>query len=259
MKIGLYGVGMVGSQVKNWFESQGYEVISYDKDKSIGSPKEVNEADIIFICVPTPYSEGKEYDLSIINEVIEGIPNGKTVVIKSTVNPGTTDAYQEKYPNKVFMFNPEFLTEMTAEEDFRKPDMQILGVPYQGYEQASKILMMLPKATVMRIVSPIDAEWIKKIRNAFYSVKVTFFNQIYDIMEKSGGDYETVRSVIVNDPNIGNSHSFIFHKGYRGFGGKCLPKDTYSLIDFARRLGVEPELLAVTRKINEKLNVGTKN
>jgi len=247
---------MVGTQVKEWFESQNIEVLAYDKGKEIGSFETACEADIIFVCVPTPYSEGKEYDTSILNEVIEKIPNNKLVVIKSTVNPGTTDEYQEKYPKKIFMFNPEFLTEMTAKEDFFKPDMQVLGVPHQGYELASKIIMMLPKAPIIRIVSPIDAEWIKKIRNAFYSIKVIFFNEIYDIMQKSGGDYETVRSVVTHDPKIGNSHSIVFHKGYRGYGGKCLPKDTYSLIDFARKNGIEPELLAISRKINERLNNG---
>jgi UDPglucose 6-dehydrogenase len=260
MKIGLYGVGMVGTQVKSWFETQGHEVLAYDKGKNLGSPEETNQADIIFVCVPTPYKEGNEYDLSILDEVIAGIPDGKTVVIKSTVNPRTTDSYQERYPNKTFVFNPEFLTEATAERDFFFPDMQVIGITHKGYEIASQLITILPQAKITRVISAIDAEWVKKIRNSFYAVKVIFFNQIYDIMQKSGGDYETIRSIVVQDEMIGNSHSFIFHKGYRGFGNlktsKCLPKDLFSLIDFARILGVEPELLALTKKINEKLNNG---
>jgi len=247
---------MVGTQVKSWFESQGIEVLAYDKGKNLGSAEETNKADIIFICVPTPYKEGQEYDLTILDEVIEGIPDGKVVVIKSTVNPGTTDRYQEKYPNKTFVFNPEFLTEATAKKDFFEPDMQIIGITDRGHAIASQLVSILPPSRITRVVSAIDAEWVKKLRNSFYAVKVIFFNQIYDIMERAGGDYETVRSIVVEDKMIGNSHSFIFHKGYRGYGGKCLPKDTYSLIDFARRLGIEPELLAITRKINESLNDG---
>ncbi|KKL20178.1 hypothetical protein LCGC14_2458050 [marine sediment metagenome] len=134
--------------------------------------------------------------------------------------------------------------------------MQILGVPHQGYEIASKIILMLPRASVMRIVSPVDAEWIKKIRNAYYATKVIFFNEMFDMMKKTVGDYETVRSIVVEDKNVGNSHSFIFHKGYRGFGGKCLPKDTYSLIDFAKKYGISTRLFDTIRIINEELQDG---
>ena len=253
-KIGIIGVGMVGTQVKKWFERNGEQVFAYDKHKNIGSLNEVNRADVLFVCVPTPYKEKNEYDLSILEKVIDEIDNGKVVVIKSTVNPGTTDYFQQKYPKKTFLFNPEFLTELTAEQDFQNPDMQILGVPYQGYEIASKLMLVLPRSPVMRIVSPIDAEWIKKARNAFYALKVIFFNQLYDIVVKnSPADYETIRNVMVEDPRIGNSHSFIFHKNYRGFGGKCLPKDFYSLIEFAERIGVQPELFRLVKSINEKL------
>ena len=202
MKIAVIGRGMVGNQVASFFK----DCLTYDTDpkKQSNTWEECLTADCFFVCLPTPYKEGEEYDLSILEKVIADIPDGKIIVIKSTINPGTTDRFQQQYPNKIFMFNPEFLTELSAKEDFIKPDMQILGVPHQGYELASKIMLMLPPAPTMRIVSPVDAEWIKKIRNAYYSTKVIFFNQIYDIVEKTDGNYETIRSVIVEDPKIGN-------------------------------------------------------
>jgi len=158
---------------------------------------------------------------------------------------------QEKYPDKIFMFNPEFLTEITAEKDFSNPDMQILGVPHQGYEIATEVLSLLPPAPIMSIVSPIDAEWIKKLRNAFYATKVIFFNEIYDIIKASKADYETIRSIVIKDKSVGNSHSMVFHKGYRGYGGTCLPKDFNSLIGFAKNIGVETKLLDTVKEINE--------
>lgn len=252
-KIGLYGIGMVGSQVKNWFIQNGFKVCSYDKDKNIGTFDRPLEADIIFICVPTPYKEGGEYDLSILDEVIAQIPDGKTIVIKSTVNPGTTDAYQMKYPKKIFLFNPEFLTEAVAKEEFFNPDMQIIGTSTQYYWLAEELLKILPQAPIMRVIPTIDAEWVKKVRNAYYATKVIFFNQIFDIIKASNADYETIREIVVKDKSIGDSHSLIFHKGARGFGGKCLPKDTYSLIDYAKNKGVDCELLEVVRKINKNL------
>lgn len=241
---------MVGTQVKNWFK----DVLTYDTNKQSNSWEECSQADCFFVCLPTPYKENNEYDLSILEETIAKIPDGKIIVIKSTVNPGTTDYFQDKYPNKKFMFNPEFLTELSAEEDFKHPDMQIIGISKESYDLASKIMLMLPPAPVMRVVSLIDAEWVKKIRNAFYSTKVVFFNQIYDIIQKTEpADYETIRSIVTEDPRIGNSHSFIFHKGYRGFGGSCLPKDTYSLIDFAKSKGVSSKLLETVKSINKCL------
>ena len=248
MKICVIGIGMVGSQVKAWFR----EALTFDTKKQSNTWDECSIADCFFVCVPTPYKENQEYDLSYLEEAVAKIPDGKIVVIKSTVNPGTTDYFQQKYPNKKFMFNPEFLTELSAKEDFFHPDMQILGVGKESYELASKIMLMLPPAEVMRVVSLVDAEWVKKIRNAFYSTKVIFFNQIYDIVNKTEGDYETIRSIVVEDPRIGNSHSFVFHNNYRGFGGACLPKDTYSLIDFAKKVEAPSCLLETVKELNKQ-------
>ena len=249
MKKCVIGVGMVGSQVKAWFK----DALTYDIKKQSNTWEECLEADCFFVCVPTPYKENQEYDLSILEEVIAKIPDGKIIVIKSTVNPGTTDCFQTKYPNKKFLFNPEFLTELSAEKDFRNPDMQILGISKESYNLATKIMLMLPPAPVMRVVSLIDAEWIKKLRNAFYSTKVVFFNQMYDIIQKSEpSDYETIRSIVVEDPRIGNSHSFIYHKGGRGAGGHCLPKDQNSLLDFAKTKKVDTRLLSMVNTLNDE-------
>jgi len=246
MRICVVGNGQVGSQVSSWFK----DCLTYDTKKQSNTWDECSVADCFFLCVPSPYKKGG-YDLSYLEEAIAKIPDNKIVVIRSTVNPGTTDYFQNKYPNKKFMFNPEFLTELSAEEDFKHPDMQILGISKESYALASEIMLMLPPAPVMRIVSLVDAEWIKKIRNSFYATKVIFFNQIYDIVEKTEGDYETIRSIVVHDPRIGNSHSFIFHKDYRGYGGHCLPKDTNSLIDFAEDK-VPLRLLKLVKELNEE-------
>ena len=237
---------MVGSQVVSWFK----DCLTYDTKKQSDSWEKCSTADCFFVCVPTPYKKGG-YDLSCLEEAIAKIPDGKIVVIRSTVNPGTTDCFQNKYPDKKFMFSPEFLTELSAEEDFKHPDMQILGISKESYELASKVMLILPPASVMRIVSLIDAEWIKKIRNSYYATKVVFFNQIYDIVKQTKGDYETIRSIVVEDPRIGNSHSFIFHKNYRGYSGACLPKDTDALIDFAEDKA-PLKLLKLVKQLNEQ-------
>jgi len=249
MEICVCGVGMVGSQVVAWFK----DCLTYDIKKQSNTWEECSQADCFFLCLPTPYKENEEYDLSYLEEVIEKIPDNKLVVIKSTVNPGTTDLFQEKYPKKMFMFNPEFLSEDTAKKDFFEPDMQILGICKQSEKYASDMMMILPQSKVTAVVSLIDAEWVKKVRNSYYSMKVIYFNQIFDMIEKSQASYETIRGIVVKDIQIGDSHSYINHKDYRGFGGACLPKDIYSLIEYGQRIGAPSELLEVVKKINKNL------
>ncbi|GAI10197.1 unnamed protein product [marine sediment metagenome] len=117
LRIGVCGVGMVGGALKNYFEKKGIKPLLYDKGKNLGSIKEVNQADIIFICVPTPFDKEKGFDLSFIEAACQNISGGKIVVIKSTVLPGTTEKLQKKYPQHKFLFNPEFLSEATADFD----------------------------------------------------------------------------------------------------------------------------------------------
>ena len=247
MKICIIGTGMVGSQLASWFKDS----LTYDTQKQSNSWEECSQADCFFVCVPSNYKENEEYDLSHLEEAIVKIPDGKLVVIKSTVNPGTTDYFQEKYPDKMFMFNPEFLSEDSAKKDFFEPDMQILGIGVESEKYASEIMMILPSAPITMVVSRIDAEWIKKIRNSYYAMKVIYFNQMYDIIQKSGASYETIRGIVTKNKWIGDSHSFINHKDYRGYGGACLPKDTDSLIDYAKRVGAPSELLETIKQLNE--------
>jgi UDPglucose 6-dehydrogenase len=181
----------------------------------------------------------------------------KIVVIRSTVIPGTTENYQQKYPNLKVLFNPEFLTDATANKDYAKPDKQIIGytTASQG-AAAQEVLDLLPDAPYKKAMPAKEAEMVKYMVNSYYATKVTFANQIYDICQAAGIDYETVKEGFKADKRVIDSHLEIFHKGYRGFGGKCLRKDLYSLIDFAKKKGAEPKLLEAAKEINLNLNDG---
>lgn len=257
-KIGIVGLGYVGGAVQCWFESQKdqHDLYLYDKYKKIGSPEEVNKADIIFVAVPTPFDEKRKlYDDSAIREVLSKIKNGKIIVIKSTVLPGSTDLFQKKYPRKTILFNPEFLRAKTANADFIKPDRQIVGfVNQKGKKAARAIVKILPRAPFMKIVRAKEAEMIKYFGNAYLATRVVFANQIYDLCEKLGGiNYNTVKECLVQDKRIGNSHFEIFHEGYRGYSGGCFPKDVKALLELAEKLNASLELLQTADKINTKL------
>lgn len=227
-------------------------VIAYDPPKGIGNDKELNEADIVFICVPTPYNE-YGCDTSIVEDVVYRLKGEKIVVIKSTVIPGTTDILQKAYPQHKFLFNPEFLTEATSDQDMKYPDRQIIGYTNESYSVAGDIMMMLPLAPFEKIIPAKEAEMVKYFGNTWFAVKVIFANQMYDLCKATGIDYDMVKESAAYDKRIGRTHLEIFHKGYRGYGGKCLPKDTSAFIRYADQNGVNMSLLKETDKFNKEL------
>lgn len=254
-KIGIIGVGVVGGAMKRYFESKNVQPLVYDKFKNLGSPEEVRRADIIFIAVPTPYDEEKGgFDLSYVEDAFEILKDeSKIVVIKSTVLPGVTEELQKKYPQHKILFNPEFLTQSTADNDMAYPDRQIIGYTKQSYNVAGDVMRILPLAPFERIVPATEAEMIKYFGNTWFSSKVVFANQMYDICQKLGLNYERVKECVAADKRIGPSHLDVFHGGYRGYGGACLPKDTRALIQFGEKIGVPMELLKKVEEINNGL------
>ncbi len=253
-QIGIIGAGMVGGASQRYFEKAGFPTLVYDPPKGFDDVSVLERADFIFVCVPTPYDEEKGgFDLSFVDAAFKLIPDGKIVVIKSTILPGTTEEFQKKYPNLKVLFNPEFLTEVTADQDMNFPDRQIVGYTKESYTVAGDIMQILPLAPIERIIPATAAEMVKYYGNTWFSVKVVFANQMYDICKKLGVEYDQVMDAASADKRIGRSHLQIFHKGYRGYGGKCLPKDTRALIQLGDRLGVSLDLLKAAEAINNKL------
>lgn len=252
-KLGIMGVGMVGGALKSYFEGKGLKLFLYDEEKNLGSLEEVNQADIIFICVPTPFNKEKGFDLSFVERACQNIKEEKIAVIKSTILPGTTEKLQERYSQHRFLFNPEFLTEATAQQDTNHPDRQILGYTKQSRDIAENVLQILPSAPFKKIIPAAEAEMVKYFSNTWFSTKVVFSNQMYKLCKKLGIDYEIIRECASADKMIGSSHLNVLHKGYFGYGGKCLTKDIRALIQFANEQGVDLKLHKTVEEINNQL------
>lgn len=248
-KIGVIGGGMVGSAIKSYFP----QALIYDKFKPQDSLEQVLQSDYIFIAVPTPYNGG--FDLSIMDEAMSYLSGAKdkVVIIKSTVIPGTTDNYQQKYPSLKILFNPEFLTEKTAVEDFKNPDRQIVGFTNNNEVVAKEVLALLPPASYQKTMPAKAAELVKYMFNTFYATKVVFANQFYDLCQKLGLDYELVKGAFLTEKKNLFNHFDVWHKGYRGYGSKCLPKDLNALVELGDKNGVDLQLLKTVRAINEQL------
>ncbi len=254
-KVSIAGAGMVGGALEEYLKKRDdVEIFVYDKGQKRGSVEDVSKGDVVFVCVPTPYrEEDGGFDLSYVKETCDNLKGEKIVVIKSTVLPGTTEKLQEEYPQHTFLFNPEFLVESKAQETMEKPDRQIMGCTEKSKNVAEKVMSILPDAPYKTVMPAKEAEMVKYFGNNFLSVKVIFGNELYDICQKTGIDYDVVREAVSFDPRIGPSHLEIFHGGYRGYGGKCLVKDTRALIQLAEKVGLEPELLKKVEDINNRL------
>ncbi len=254
IKVGIIGVGMVGGALKRYFEKKGITPFAYDKGQNLGSMNNVNQADMIFICVPTPFDKEKQgFDLSYVKEACNNIKGEKIIIIKSTVVPGTTENFQKEYPQHKFLFNPEFLTELTADQDMGYPDRQIVGYTKESYNVAGDLLLMLPLAPFEKTMPAKEAELVKYFGNTWFAVKVAFANQMYDLCQKIGVNYDTIMESASADKRIGRSHLEVWHKEYRGYGGKCLPKDIRALIQYAKANGIDLTLHRTAEDINNKL------
>lgn len=231
-KVGIIGCGMVGGALRRYFEKKpNYEVALYLYDKKgIGSMEEVDKADFIYVCLPTPYVPNKGCDTSIVEEAISKLSDGKTIIIKSTVIPKTTEMLAKKFPNHKILFSPEFLTEETADNDMSFPDRQIIGYTTpESYKVCRDVLQQLPIAPYERIVPARVAEFVKYGTNTWFSVKVAKNNELYDLCKKLGlseEEWEDVVSGMAADKRVGRTHLTINHKGKRGYWGKCLLENT---------------------------------
>lgn len=230
MKIGILGSnGFVGEVLKKYYPNNA----GYDIQGSCNKLETVLNCEIIFVAINLKDNCILESSKNILRTYFEKMKEGTIVIIKSTFVPGTLDKFEEEFPLLKFVYNPEFLTEATAWEDFVHPQFQILGTTHT--DLSKRLFELLPDAPIKRVISPLDAEMLKHIKNSYYALKVTWFNQCYDACQEIGSNYESIREILMNDPWIGNSHSVIFHKGYVGWGGKCLSKDVpalSSLVDF---------------------------
>lgn len=254
-KVGIVGTGMVGGAMLHYLQKkEGLEIFIYDKGKNEGSKDDVNKAEVVFVCVPTPYlKDGAGFDLSYVEETLSWLTGEKVVVIKSTVLPGTTAMLQKKYPQHKLLMNPEFLTEETADQDMSYPDRQIVGYTEKSQDVAGDLMQLLPLAPFERILPSTEAELVKYFGNTWFSVKVSFANQMYDLCQALGTDYDRMVEAAAADKRIGRTHLNVWHKGYRGYGGKCLPKDTKAIIQLADMKGVDLRLHKAAEAINADL------
>lgn len=276
LKVGIIGLGVVGSHLKRYFEEyRSYKhktnLFLFDSDPKKNYSDDINKAEVIFICVSTPCSSNGNCDLSAVKNSIESIKKNKIVVIKSTVPPGTTELVQRERPDLKLFFNPEFLTEKNAWHDFIRPDRQIVGFTKNNLDPAYLLLSLLPKAPFMSPwgidtyrairITATEAEIIKYASNIWFIRKVNFANVLATLCSVMCAQlsfeilYENVRTGFAADYRIGDSHLDVNHGGYKGWGGRCFPKDIKAFIKHLESLKLcsEADLLKGDLDFNIKV------
>jgi len=262
-KIGIVGNGFVGSAVRYGFSPNvgcDAEVKVYDKDpnKSTDKLSDVINSDIIFLSVPTPSNLDGSMNIDIVDRALTDIDEYGTnavILLRSTVVPGTTKKLQNKYPNLRLVFNPEFLTERSANFDFINQDRVILGGDINDVEVAENLFKSRFGSTLSILKTNYEtAELIKYMTNTFFATKISFLNDMKLIADKSGVIWEDAVDGFIRDGRVGHSHLNVpGHDGKYGFGGSCFPKDIQALINFGKELGVEMSVLEGAWKTNLKV------
>jgi UDPglucose 6-dehydrogenase len=265
MKVGIVGKGFVGSAVQFGFSPNtgcNAEVRVYDKDpsKSQHSLEEVvNESDFIFLSVPTPSNEDGTINLDIVDQALSDINQvgnrDNVILLRSTMIPGSTLQFQEKYPKLKLVFNPEFLTERSANFDFINQSRFILGGQKENVQKVANLYRWRFGQSIPIIKTNFQtAELIKYMNNCFFATKVSFMNEMKLVADKCNVDWDMAVEGFIRDGRIGHSHLNVpGHDGKMGFGGSCFPKDIQAMINLGKSLDLKLETLSGAWETN--LNV----
>ena len=248
IKIGIVGHGFVGKAVDYGFSNNVEKLLIDPNYNTTCNDLESFQPDVVFVCAPTPMGKDGSINASIVLECCREINEftDALIVLKSTVTPDIVKKLSNLYDK--FVYNPEFLTEKNANEDFVNQFMLVLG---GTTESTHELLKTYNEHSICRPcpvfhMTAHEASFVKYGINTFLATKVTFFNQLYDITKDHNANYNAIISAIGSDPRITHSHTTV--PGFdnkRGFGGACFPKDTAAFEAFAKTFSLLSNAITV--------------
>lgn len=233
MNILIVGHGFVGKAVDYGFQHPKINKTIVDPIYGVNlDDLDLSKYVAAFVAVPTPMGQNGAIDFSILLDVVNRLNKYNVItIIKSTVTPDFFDLVNTSN----IVYNPEFLTEKSAKEDFVKPPFHVLGGSTDNIDFVEKLYdnySLCDPCPVFK-VSHKEASLIKYSINNFLALKVTFFNQLYDTAQKEGVSFNKIIRAVGSDPRIGHSHTKVpGPDGKQGYGGACFPKDTSALFNY---------------------------
>ena len=210
-------------------------------------------AEIIMVCVQTPTTVENEIDSSFLNNVFKSLSdliNHQSIIcIKSTIHP---EAIQEILNNsglndEDIVFNPEFLREGQAFNDFFNPDRVIIGaVNKRNAERVAELYKNLD--TDLVLTDPISSQLIKYLSNAYLPLRLSFVNEASQIIKKLGGNLSQTLQGIGLDSRIGNN----YFRPSPGWGGSCFPKDVTEINSIIKANNLTTPLISNINESNKQ-------
>lgn len=260
--IGIVGSnGYVGRAMFAFFD-QHYTVVGYDKIAHQSIAMDVQSAvaktDVGIVCVPTPIAPDGSCDTSVVEEVV-GWMESPLIIVKSTVEPGTTDRLKAKTGKRI-VFAPEYAGESgywspyKFHTDVKETPFFVFGGSQADTKAAVDLYMPVTgPVKTYRQTTALAAEMAKYMENCFYATKITFCYEMACLCESQGVDYNELRELWLLDPRINPMHTSVFAENDRPYAGRCLPKDISALVRYAERTGYEPKLLKEVMASNERI------
>lgn len=249
LRIGVVGVGSIGSVLAQGFDQLGHQVVINDIDNETeeelpyparGKKWIAANCDFAVFALPTP-TDDHGGDAGAIDEALEAFHNANaTIILRSTMPPGETRRLADKH-DLPLVYSPEFLRDRSGVEDFFHPDRIVISGPKEQTMRAQR-LFETPEIRCDNIILTdyLTAEIGKEAHNAYFATKVSFANQMRMLAEKGGADPQEVMDIITADSRNTTSH---LDPMLGPFGGKCLPKDTRALEIFGRKQAADTTLL----------------
>jgi UDPglucose 6-dehydrogenase len=283
--IAIIGTGYVGMACAIGFAEFGHQVVGYDiliervrqlqrgvtpyheagitesltRHLRTGSVRFVEDiesavhgAAFIVVAVGTPSHQDGSADLSGVYDVIERLARlnlrGATVVLRSTVPPGTSEWAADALRNNAdVVYAPEFLREGCAVPDFLNPDRVVVGAESRLLAERYGDLFAHLSRPILTM-SLRNAELAKGMSNAFLAMKISFANQVANLCDELDADALDVLDAVGHDRRIGR----MFLQPGIGFGGPCFEKDLKSLIHLSKNSNADYDLLHATLDVNDR-------
>lgn len=256
-KVGIIGLGFVGAAIRESCEYSSFNVVLIDSDPRkacTGTYNELTDAEAVFICVPSPQGPDGECDTSILESVLNNLEKIKyrnVIISKVTAVPKEYERLQERFPNLVHI--PEFLTAANANKEYYSESDAIIGGSVIAFQREAERIVKLTQPTLTNIAfcSIGEAALTKYIINSFLATKVVYMNEMYKLAAAHGYDWRKIRILIDIDERIGKSHTKVPGPDNTfGFSGMCFPKDTQALLQYAKQLNVQLNVLDSAVKKN---------
>ena len=259
MKLGIIGKGFVGSAVAHGFDKDCDQVI-VDPKYTDNEITDVLDCKLVFVCLPTPPNEDGSINVDIVNDVLIELSMRDykgVVVVKSTIIPDYLHEFKKEFDLKI-VYNPEFLTESNANEDFKNPPFQVFGGKWRDCEVVEKAYLRHSSVRIVPTfkVDLTTASLLKYTINSWLANKVTFFNELKQLHELGSSmvSWEQFTDMLSRDDRMGNSHMKVpGPDGEPGFGGHCFPKDTEALLHYANNKNIKMSVLRKAVQTNKKL------